>query len=531
MDITTTPAWSAALKSAAAISQTTLKDLFAQDSTRAETLGVEVLVGEDAMLVDFSKQNVDERAVQCLIAVAEQAGVEQKRNDMFEGVVVNGTEQQPALHTALRGPLETSVNVNGVDVMEEILRVRANVNEFAESVRAGRITGATGKKFQSVINVGIGGSDLGPTLVHEALSSVSAPAVHAHFVSNIDPTEVRSVLRECNPETTLVVLCSKSFSTAETLSNGRIIAQWISEAVGVKNVSKHFAVVSVFPEKAVSAGLSADYAFPMWSWVGGRYSISSAVNLVNVVAFGSNAYDSMLSGMRSMDEHFMTAPLLSNAPVLMGLLNVWNRSILGRETRAMIAYSTALKSFASYVQQLEMESNGKRVTADGDPVSMPTSPIVWGGVGTNAQHAYMQLLHQGTSVVPADFIGVAATPTHDGAAHDALVANLIAQTQALAFGNATDPHRTLPGNRPSTTLMLSSLSPRTLGALIALYEHSVFVQGCVFGINSFDQWGVELGKKLANEVSAQISAPSQSGGADASTAKLVQWYKTHRSNT
>lgn len=531
MDITTTPAWSAALKSAAAISQTTLKDLFAQDSTRAEALSVEVSVGEDTMLVDFSKQNIDEHAVQCLVAVAEQAGVEQKRNDMFEGVAINGTEQQPALHTALRGPLETSVNVNGIDVMEEILRVRAYVNEFAESVRTGRITGATGKKFQSVINVGIGGSDLGPTLVHEALSSVSAPAVNAHFVSNIDPTEVRNVLRECNPESTLVVLCSKSFSTAETLSNGRIIAQWISDSVGTKNVSKHFAVVSVFPEKAESAGLAADYAFPMWSWVGGRYSISSAVNLVNVIAFGSNAYDSMLSGMRSMDEHFMTAPLQRNVPVLMGLTNVWNRSILGRETRAMIAYSSALKSFASYVQQLEMESNGKRVTADGNPVSIPTSPIVWGGVGTNAQHAYMQLLHQGTSVVPADFIGVAATPTHDGIAHDALVANLFAQTQALAFGNATDPHRTLPGNRPSTTLMLSSLSPRTLGALIALYEHSVFVQGCVFGINSFDQWGVELGKKLATEVSAQISAPSQTAGVDSSTAKLVQWYKTHRSNT
>ena len=531
MDITTTPAWSAALKSAATISQTTLKDLFAKDPTRAETLSVEVLAGEDAVLVDFSKQNVDEHAVQCLIAVAEQAGVEQKRNDMFEGVVINGTEQQPALHTALRGPLETSVNVNGLDVMEEILRVRARVNEFAESVRAGRITSATGKKFQSVINVGIGGSDLGPTLVFETLSSSIAPAVSAHFVSNIDPTEVRSVLRKCNPETTLVVLCSKSFSTAETLSNGRIIAGWISDAVGAKNVSKHFVVVSVFPEKAESAGLPADYAFPMWPWVGGRYSISSAANLVNVIAFGSNAYDSMLSGMRSMDEHFLTTPLRRNAPVLMGLLNVWNRSILGRETRAMIAYSTALKSFANYVQQLEMESNGKRVTVDGAPVSMPTSPIVWGGVGTNAQHAYMQLLHQGTSVVPADFIGVAATPTHDCEAHDALVANLFAQTQALAFGNATDPHRTLPGNRPSTTLMLSSLSPRTLGALIALYEHSVFVQGCVFGINSFDQWGVELGKKLANEVSAQISAPSETVGADASTAKLVQWYKIHRLNT
>jgi len=252
---------------------------------------------------------------------------------------------------------------------------------------------------------------------------------------------------------------------------------------------------------------------------------------VNVIAFGSTAYNNMLAGMRSMDEHFLAAPLRRNAPVLMGLLNVWNRSLLGRETRAMIAYSTALKSFASYVQQLEMESNGKRVTADGQPVSISTSPIVWGGVGTNAQHAYMQLLHQGTSVVPADFIGVAATPTRDNEAHDALVANLFAQTQALAFGSAAEPHRTLPGNRPSTTLMLSALTPHTLGALIALYEHSVFVQGCVFGVNSFDQWGVELGKKLATEVSAQISAPSQTGSADASTAQLVQWYKKHRSNT
>ena len=531
MDITTTPAWSAALESAATISQTTLKDLFARDSARTETLSVEVPVGKDALLVDFSKQNIDEASLQLLIAVAEQAGVEELRNSMFHGAVINGTENQPALHTALRAPLGTSVNVDGVDVMKEVHRVRTLVNEFAESVRLGSIAGATGKRFQSVINVGIGGSDLGPTLVHEALSSSITPAVRAHFVSNIDPTDVRGVLRECDPETTFVVLCSKSFSTAETLSNGRIIAQWISDAVGAKNVSRHFAVVSVFPEKAASAGLSADYAFPMWSWVGGRYSISSAVNLVNVIAFGPNAYDNMLAGMRSMDEHFLAAPLRRNAPVLMGLLNVWNRSLLGRETRAMIAYSTALKSFASYVQQLEMESNGKRVTADGQPVSLSTSPIVWGGVGTNAQHAYMQLLHQGTSVVPADFIGVAATPTRDNEAHDALVANLFAQTQALAFGNEAEPHRTLPGNRPSTTLMLSALTPHTLGALIALYEHSVFVQGCVFGINSFDQWGVELGKKLATEVSAQLSATSQTGNTDASTAQLVQWYKKHRLNT
>ena len=531
MDITTTPAWLAAQKSAASLTQTTLRELFARDSHRAQSLSIEVALGEGSLLADFSKHNLDEQALENLIAIAEHARVSELRNDMFEGVVVNATENQAALHTALRSPLETSVNVNGLDVMEEVHRVRQQMSVYAESVRAGRIVGATGKKFTNVINVGIGGSDLGPILVHEALSHSSEPAVRAHFVSNIDPTDVRSTLAQCDPESTLVVLCSKSFSTAETLSNGKIISQWLADGVGDAHVGKHIAVVSVYPEKAKAVGIVADVAFNMWPWVGGRYSISSAVNLVNVIAFGSHAFDEMLSGMRVMDEHFLVAPLRQNAPVLMGLINVWNRSILQRETRAMIAYSTGLKSFASYVQQLEMESNGKRVTVDGNPVTTSTSAIVWGGVGTNAQHAYMQLLHQGTSVVPADFIGVAETPTSDIDAHDALVANMFAQAQALAFGNEAEPHRTLPGNRPSTTLMLSALTPRTLGALIALYEHSVFVQGCVFGINSFDQWGVELGKKLASEVSAQIADPKAGVGSDSSTAQLVQWYRKHRSNT
>lgn len=531
MDITTSPAWLAALKCAATLEQTSLQELFARDPHRAQSLSIEVSLGDGSLLADFSKHNLDTQALEHLIAIAESARVAEHRNDMFEGVVMNATENQPALHTALRSPLEASVNVHGQDVIEEVHRVRKQVNDFAESVRAGRVVGSTGKKFVSVINVGIGGSDLGPILVHEALSNVSAPSVRAHFVSNVDPTDVRAVLAQCDPESTLVVLCSKSFSTAETLSNGKIISQWLAQGIGASNVGKHQVVVSVFPEKAQAAGIEADLAFNMWSWVGGRYSISSAVNLVNVIAFGSRANDEMLAGMRAMDEHFLLAPFRQNAPVLMGLINVWNRSILLRETRAMIAYSTGLKSFASYVQQLEMESNGKRVTIDGNPVAMPTSAIVWGGVGTNAQHAYMQLVHQGTSVVPVDFIGVAATSTHDVDAHDALVANMIAQAQALAFGNQAEPHRTLPGNRPSTTLMLSALTPRTLGSLVALYEHSVFVQGCIFGINSFDQWGVELGKKLATEVSAQISDPNSGAVSDSSTAQLVQWYRKHRSNT
>ena len=531
MDITTSSAWTAALNSAASLTQTTLRELFARDSHRAQSMSIEVALGEGSLLVDFSKHNIDEQAIAHLLAIADHARVTELRNDMFNGAVVNATENQPALHTALRSPLGTSVNVHGRDVMDDVHRVRKHVCDYAESVRSGQTVGATGKKFVSVINVGIGGSDLGPILVYEALLPSYEPAVQAHFVSNIDPSDVRAVLAQCDPESTLVVMCSKSFSTAETLSNGKIISQWLARGVGEANVGKHIAVVSVYPEKAHAAGIVADVAFNMWSWVGGRYSISSAVNLVNVIAFGPHAYDEMLAGMHQMDEHFLITPLRNNAPVLMGLINVWNRSILHRESRAMIAYSTGLKSFASYVQQLEMESNGKRVTVDGDLVNIPTSAIVWGGVGTNAQHAYMQLLHQGTSVVPADFIGVATTPTHDADAHDVLVANMIAQAQALAFGNDAEPHRTLPGNRPSTTLMLSTLSPRTLGALIALYEHSVFVQGCVFGINSFDQWGVELGKKIATEVSAQIADPRAGASSDSSTVNLVQWYRKHRSKT
>jgi glucose-6-phosphate isomerase len=531
VDITTTPAWSVALACAQSVVHTDLQKLFALDPTRAERMSVSVPLGNGELFADFSKQNLDDASLGALLQLVEQSRFVERRSNLFEGVAVNNTENQAALHTALRAPAGTAVEVNGNDVIDEIHRVRAQITTFAQGVRSGSITGATGKHFRSVINVGIGGSDLGPVLVWEALSSISAPAVQCHFVSNIDPVGVRSAIAQCDPETTLVVLCSKSFSTAETLSNGRILSKWLGESLGQQHVSKHLCVVSVFPDKATTAGLAADYVFPMWAWVGGRYSVASAVNVVNVIAFGPREFDELLAGMHAIDDHFLAAPPERNAPVLMGAINVWNRSLLDRETRAMVAYSTGLRSFAPYVQQLEMESNGKRVTRDGQYVNIETSPVVWGGVGTNAQHAYMQLLHQGTSVVPVDFIGVAATPTHDLDAHDALVANMFAQSQALAFGHQAEPHRTLPGNRPSTTLLLSSLSARTVGALIALYEHSVFVQGCIFGINSFDQWGVELGKKLASEVRADIDAPTPSQVADSSTSQLVQWYKNHRRAT
>jgi glucose-6-phosphate isomerase len=324
-------------------------------------------------------------------------------------------------------------------------------------------------------------------------------------------------------------MCSKTFSTTETLSNGRIIQQWLAASVGEAGVAQHCAVVSVEPQRATDAGIAFAHSFNIWPWVGGRYSISSAVNLANIVAFGSDVFDDFLSGMRAVDEHFIDAPLAQNIPVMMGLISVWNRSILCRETQAVVPYSTALRLFAPYLQQLIMESNGKQVSKDNAVVATQTSPVVWGGIGTNSQHAFMQMLHQGTSVVPVDLIGFAKTQAEHSDAHDLLMANMFAQAQALAFGaESTEPQRAMPGNRASTVLLASELSAQTLGALIALYEHSVFVQGCVWGINSFDQWGVELGKKLAQKISQQIAQGAPSSDQDASTSQLLQWYLKHQ---
>jgi glucose-6-phosphate isomerase len=529
VDITTSTPWKQVLSLAASSQQHTLAQMFAADVKRASTLTMQANVGAQSLLVDVSKQNISSEILSALLDVVREAGVEQRRDAMFSGAIVNNTEQQPALHVALRSKATS-------DVSAAVAAERKKMTEFANGVRNGTICGATGKTFTHVVNVGIGGSDLGPRLVWEALSPVVKADLQCRFVSNIDPLGVQQALQGLDAERTLVVMCSKTFSTSETLANSRAIAAWLESALGADAVAQHCVVVAVDAQKARAQNIAFAHSFAMWQWVGGRYSVPSAVNLCNVVAFGPEVHDQMLDGMRAIDEHFVSAPLQQNIPMVLGAIGVWNRSVLGRATHALISYSDALASFAPYVQQLEMESNGKRVRTDGTPVSVETAPVIWGGVGTNSQHAYMQLLHQGTSVIPVDFIGFAKVLAQGSDEHDALVANMLAQSQALAFGRTADgagdaslaEHRAMPGNRPSTTIIASQLSAATLGALIALYEHSTFVQGCIWDINSFDQWGVEHGKQLAATVAADIAEGSASAGHDSSTKSLLDWYLKHR---
>jgi glucose-6-phosphate isomerase len=527
--ITTTSSWKKLVALGNEAPHSTLSGLFLNDAQRAARNTLHLNLGSGSIIADFSKQNITPEVVSALLELAHEASVSSHRDAMFAGAPINSSEGQPALHVALRAPSTQKIVVNGIDVVKEVQQVRRSMTDFATGVRSGKIVGATGKQFTHIINVGIGGSDLGPALVWDALSQVLTPSLHCSFVSNIDPVDVEKVLEQHDAQHTLVVMCSKTFSTTETLSNGRIIQQWLAASVGEAGVAQHCAVVSVEPQRATDAGIAFAHSFNIWPWVGGRYSISSAVNLANIVAFGSDVFDDFLSGMRAVDEHFIDAPLAQNIPVMMGLISVWNRSILCRETQAVVPYSTALRLFAPYLQQLIMESNGKQVSKDNAVVATQTSPVVWGGIGTNSQHAFMQMLHQGTSVVPVDLIGFAKTQAEHSDAHDLLMANMFAQAQALAFGaESTEPQRAMPGNRASTVLLASELSAQTLGALIALYEHSVFVQGCVWGINSFDQWGVELGKKLAQKISQQIAQGAPSSDQDASTSQLLQWYLKHQ---
>jgi glucose-6-phosphate isomerase len=527
--ITTTSSWKKLVALGKDAQQSTLSGLFLGDAQRAVKNTLHLNLANGSIIADFSKQNITPEVVDALLELAQEASVSSRRDAMFAGAPINTSEGQPALHVALRAPSTQKIVVDGRDVVKEVHEVRRTMADFATGVRNRKIVGATGKPFTHIINVGIGGSDLGPALVWNALSQTLKPSLQCTFVSNIDPVDVEKVLEKHDAHHTLVVMCSKTFSTTETLSNSRIIQQWLIASVGEAGVAQHCAVVSVEPQRAAAAGITFAHSFNIWPWVGGRYSVSSAVNLANVVAFGSEAFDDFLSGMRQVDEHFVETPLAKNIPVMMGLISVWNRSILGRETQAVVPYSTALSLFAPYLQQLIMESNGKQVRSDNAAVATQTSPVVWGGIGTNSQHAFMQMLHQGTSAVPVDLIGFAKTQAANGVAHDSLIANMFAQAQALAFGaESNEPQRAMPGNRASTVLMASELSAQTLGALIALYEHSVFVQGCVWGINSFDQWGVELGKQLAQNISQQIAQGAPSSDQDASTSQLLKWYLKHQ---
>ncbi len=532
MDISTTAEWAALL---ATPRPAHLRDLFATDPGRAERYLTQV--GD--LRIDWSKHLVDDDVIAALLAVAAAVGVEQRRDAMFAGERINTTEQRAVLHTALRAPRSASVIVDGHDVVPDVHSVLDAMAGFASAVRTGEWRGATGERMRAVVNIGIGGSDLGPAMAYLALEAFADDGLSCRFVSNVDGADIHSSLRGLDPATTLFVISSKTFTTIETITNAIEARRWLTAALGDDAVARHFVAVSTNAVKVAEFGIDTANMFGFWDWVGGRYSVDSAIGLSLMIAIGPEGFREFLDGFHTIDAHFRTTPLAHNAPVLIALLGVWYHTVLGAPTKAVLPYAHELRRFPAYLQQLDMESNGKRVRLDGGDVSISTGPVVWGEPGTNGQHAFYQLLHQGTHLVPVDFIGF-ARPNHPLVEqHDLLIANLFAQSEALAFGKTLaevqaegtpphqQPHRVFPGNRPSTTIMAPRLTPSVLGQLIALYEHVVFVQGVVWGVNSFDQWGVELGKVLANRITPELTS-ADAPMHDASTTGLISWYRAQR---
>ena len=552
IDPTTTSAWSALSAHHKALTPN-LREWFAADSARAEKFSFTA----DELHVDLSKNLITSETVELLLKLAEEVKLEQAREAMFSGKHINVTEDRAVLHTALRRPegYTPALTVDGQDVDADVHAVLKKIYAFAERVRNGQWTGITGKRIETVVNIGIGGSDLGPVMVYEALKPYADAGITARFISNIDPTDVAEKVSDLDPETTLFIVASKTFGTLETLTNARVAREWLLSALAEADalegkeaseaVAKHFVAVSTALDKVAAFGIDPENAFGFWDWVGGRYSVDSAIGTSLAIVFGPKVFTDFLAGFHAIDEHFRTAPLAQNVPVLMGLLNVWNVNFLGAETHAVLPYDQYLHRFPAYLQQLTMESNGKSVRADGSFVNYATGEVFWGEPGTNGQHAFYQLIHQGTRLIPADFLAFAnpVHPTKDGEqdVHELFLANFFAQTQALAFGKTeeevraegTAEHvvnaRIFSGNRPSTSIMAPRLTPRVLGSLIALYEHITFVQGVVWGIDSFDQWGVELGKKLALDLVPAIEGDREVlARQDSSTASLIDYYLKNR---
>ena len=495
-----------------------LANLFETDPTRA---GRYVVVAGD-LRIDYSKQPVDDELLASLLAQAEVAGVAARRDAMFRGDRINVTEDRAVLHTALRAPRGEVIEVDGVDVVPDVHAVLDTMAAFTNQIRAD-------ERITDIVNIGIGGSDLGPAMAVQALAAFAHPRLRAHFVSNVDGADVHATLSGLDPASTLVIVASKTFGTIETLTNAHTVRAWLVAALGEAAVADHFVAVSTNAERVAAFGIDTANMFGFWDWVGGRYSVDSAIGLSLMILIGAEAFAEFLHGFRTIDEHFLSAPAEHNAPILLAMIGIHNSDGLGRETKAVLPYAQELARFAAYLQQLDMESNGKRVRLDGSPVCGDTGPIVWGEPGTNGQHAFYQLLHQGTRVVPADFIGF-ANPNHPYRNHhDLLMSNLFAQAEALAFGrqNLAEPHRHFPGNRPSTLILADRLTPSVLGQLVALYEHIVFVQGVVWGINSFDQWGVELGKELANRITPELTDQPDPSAHDSSTNAAIAWYRDH----
>ncbi|MFD7751829.1 glucose-6-phosphate isomerase [Streptomyces sp. NPDC059757] len=520
-----------------------LRDLFAADPGRAERYTVSV--GD--LRIDYSKHLITDETLALLQELATATDVSGLRDAMLRGEKINVTEQRAVLHTALRAPRDAVVEVDGEDVVPAVHAVLDKMADFSERVRSGEWTGHTGMRIRNVVNIGIGGSDLGPAMAYEALRAFTDRSLTVRFVSNVDGADLHEALRDLDPAETLFIVASKTFTTIETITNATSARSWLLAGLddaGEKAVAKHFVALSTNAEKVADFGIDTANMFEFWDWVGGRYSYDSAIGLALMIAIGPDRFHEMLDGFRLVDEHFRTAPAAVNAPLLLGLLGVWYGSFLGAQSHAVLPYSHYLSKFTAYLQQLDMESNGKSVDRYGNPVEWQTGPVVWGTPGTNGQHAYYQLLHQGTKFIPADLIGF-VNPV-DGLSpelkeqHDLLMANLFAQGQALAFGRTSDevraegvpqeqvPHRTFRGNHPTTTILASELTPSVLGQLIALYEHKVFVQGAIWNIDSFDQWGVELGKVLAKRVEPALTDGADAPGLDPSTAALVAAYRTRR---
>ncbi|HWP07053.1 MAG TPA: glucose-6-phosphate isomerase [Polyangiaceae bacterium] len=531
----TLPEWQSVQKHAERLKSASLRQLFAADPRRAEQFSLDAA----GIHLDYSKHLLDRPAFDALVALAKARGLTPRIEALFTGEKLNVTENRAVLHVALRAAPGADIRVDGKNVVPEVHAVLERMAAFAERVRTGAWTGHTGKRIRRIVNIGIGGSDLGPAMAYLALRSASDRALELRFVSNIDATDFAEAVRDANPEETLFVVCSKTFTTLETLENAQTARAWCLAKLGdPKAVAKHFVAVSTNGAEVARFGIDTANMFGFWDWVGGRYSVDSAIGLSLMLAIGGEGFREFLAGFRDLDEHFRSAPFEQNLPVILGLLGLFYNNFFGAETHAVLPYDQYLARFPAYLQQLDMESNGKRVDLAGRVVDYQTGPVIWGEPGTNGQHAFYQLIHQGTKLIPCDFIGFLKSENPIGKHHDLLMANLFAQSEALAFGKTPDEvraegvsealvtHKTFPGNRPSSTLLLERMSPRALGRLIALYEHKVFVQGTIWGVNSFDQWGVELGKVLAKKIAAEIesqSAPNLTH--DSSTNALLRRYR------
>lgn len=514
-----------------------MRDLFADDDGRFERMHVRAA----GMLFDYSKNRIDHTTLKLLFDLARECGVEEQRSAMFSGEKINFTEHRAVLHTALRAPVGQSLQVDGQHISEDVHVVLHRIRGFTERVREGQWLGYSGKPITDIVNIGIGGSHLGPQMACTALRAYTHPRLKMHFVSNVDGHDLHASLQQVNAETTLFIVASKTFTTQETMMNAGSARAWFLRHAGEADLAKHFVAVSTNADAVQAFGIDTDNMFPFWDWVGGRYSMWSSIGLSIALAIGFDNFSRLLAGAHAMDQHFCTAPLEQNMPVIQALIGIWNRNFFNSESLSIAPYHHDLRHFPAYLQQLEMESNGKRITRDGSPVGVATCPFIWGDVGTNGQHAFFQLLHQGTDITPIDFIAV-LEPSHDLPGHHAVfLANCFAQSEAFMRGKQAEevredlqkqgvppdeiafllPHKTFNGNRPSNTLLLESLTPATLGALIALYEHKTFVQGAIWGINSFDQWGVELGKVLAKTIQSELSGKPDSSRHDCSTNALI----------